>query len=679
MLNFLAPNPPSSPGADDPLMFLFSSPATDVDESAIQQKLANLPHHPSNQIPSVSNPTAAVAAANAAAAAAAASASVSASAALVSRQQHAAQLDSLLASSGPAPTLYDPSITAAYQIPMLSDALPDPSATHAPLAPSTAPPTAHASVPVPSPSSASAAIPATVPSMAMSMSMSMSAPLSTVAQSSVHPPTSITPRALPKDEPITHASSKGEPLLQPVSHYPVHGLPIGPAVQTHSTATASASASASGVGLVPSMRAPRRAKRARSLEVMKALAHNHAPDVSLSESELLAIGRMHESDQQLAASRALYSALAAFKRALGAHGYRLTALHVDSTGKQEQADIPFDFVLNKKVVPDRSSTSAGATGASAAADGTPAFVPGEDPLAMAAAAAAAAATAASTGPPSASPSSSDSSFDGDDADAGDADRGSSPPGLEDGADVGDEVEDGGNVSGKEMSERPRKRARMSTGGDCSPPGSPRNRFGCAVCGKLIADRDTLIRHFRHTHQELKPFSCPRCRGHYSSEGTLWHHIRNVHTETPRKYKCAYCDASYDSFGAKTRHEHATHNTGSPQFVCSFEGCRRAFNFPAHLEAHALQMHPGFRPFQCSECPKSFPSANGLTRHAREVHVRPQSYSCSCSKSYSKRCHLKRHLLRVHGMSVERVQEEMNKQPHPGLLHMVPPAPPASTD
>lgn len=113
-------------------------------------------------------------------------------------------------------------------------------------------------------------------------------------------------------------------------------------------------------------------------------------------------------------------------------------------------------------------------------------------------------------------------------------------------------------------------------------------------------------------------------------------IRNVHSETPRKFRCSKCDASYDSFGAKTRHEHATHNTDSPEFVCTFPDCSRAFNFPAHLESHALHYHPGFRPFGCTECSKRFNSANGLIRHKREVHRRNRAYSCSCGTTFAKK-------------------------------------------
>ncbi|CAN8076945.1 unnamed protein product [Agarophyton chilense] len=226
--------------------------------------------------------------------------------------------------------------------------------------------------------------------------------------------------------------------------------------------------------------------------------------------------------------------------------------------------------------------------------------------------------------------------------------------------------------------RPAKRSRHSCNldGNYSP-----TRISCVVCMKSVSDMETLVRHFRHTHQDLKAYSCPRCGGFYASESTLWTHISNVHTETPRKYKCSLCDASYDSFGAKTRHEHATHPESKGLYKCTFEDCTVGYKFPAHLENHAAKEHPGFRPFVCEveSCAKGFPSLNGLTRHRREVHERVLVYRCSCGKTHPKRCHLKRHLLNVHKMSPERVKQEMKKQPHPGLLHLLPPGPPAAIE
>lgn len=480
--------------------------------------------------------------------------------------------------------------------------------------------------------------------------------------------------------------------------------PISPAPNsrsaslTHSCGTANQSATnPSNVNLKPQGRLRRVCKRDRSLQVMKAIAANSAPDVSLSDRELLEIGAMHESESQLAESRAVYMSLVSFKNVVTKYGYRLTALHLDvvSEDQPNDANEPFDFVLNKNATTSRAKEecktidSLKVQNQQSSTPSSHAFIEGagmntEHCTGMIDGFVRSESAGSIAGKRQRFCGNSYSSSSGEH----DVGNYSEIEGIS--CVYGDELKIKTEQVGSESvklqecveidnfnDSRPRKRARACLKGESTCSGG--QRLGCGVCGKLMSDNDTLVRHFRHAHQELKPFSCPRCGGFYSSEGTLWHHIRNVHTETPRKYRCSYCDASYDSFGAKTRHEHATHSSGSSQFVCSFEDCGRSFNFPAHLEAHALQMHPGFRPFSCDECPKSFPSANGLTRHAREVHQRPQAYSCSCNRSYSKRCHLKRHLLRVHGMSVERVQEEMKKQPHPGLLHMVPRAPPASTD
>lgn len=217
-------------------------------------------------------------------------------------------------------------------------------------------------------------------------------------------------------------------------------------------------------------------------------------------------------------------------------------------------------------------------------------------------------------------------------------------------------------SSESSAERPKKRQRTSTKGESDSMG---RRYACVVCSKKMADVGNLIRHFRNTHQEEKPFTCPKCTGRYSSEGTLWHHISNVHTEVSRLHKCEYCDASYDSFGAKTRHIHGTHHTEKPLYPCPFKGCARTFVFPAHLEAHALEEHDGFRPFNCEECGRRFASANGLIRHRREVHRRGKAYTCPiCQTGLTKRCHLKRHLVNVHQMNPVDVEEEMKKHPNP---------------
>jgi len=229
------------------------------------------------------------------------------------------------------------------------------------------------------------------------------------------------------------------------------------------------------------------------------------------------------------------------------------------------------------------------------------------------------------------------------------------------------------------SSKGRKKSKAPRGADDKSDDAACAGVTCVICSKTMNDRETLVRHFRHVHQELKPYNCPRCKGPYSSEGTLWHHIRNVHSETPRKFRCSQCDASYDSFGAKTRHEHATHNTDEPEFVCTFDGCNRAFNFPAHLESHALSDHPGFKPFGCTKCKKRFNSANGLIRHKREVHQSTRAYSCSCGTTFKKKDHLKRHLLQRHSMSYEKATEEMKKQPSPGLVQFMPPAAPAAAE
>lgn len=330
---------------------------------------------------------------------------------------------------------------------------------------------------------------------------------------------------------------------------------------------------------------------------------------------------MHESEAHLAESRELYSTLVTFKKCFAKYGYRLKSIALDimSAAEREMPDSydrPFDFILDKDPVPARpdsgSSELSGSHENSVREVGTKRF--------------------------SVTMSAMTSSVDGD-----------SPARQDD-------------------EERPRKRSRTSTARGESSCRPSNQRLSCAVCSRKMSDLGNLVRHFRHVHQERKPFMCPKCGGFYSSEGTLWHHISNVHNDSRRTHKCEFCDASYDSSGAKTRHVNGTHHGQKPTFYCGYQGCDRTFVFPAHLERHAITEHEGYKPFECTQCGKAFSSSNGLTRHEREVHRTEKAYTCPiCDNGITKRCHLKRHLQNVHRLSEEAVEEEMKKHPNPADL------------
>lgn len=360
----------------------------------------------------------------------------------------------------------------------------------------------------------------------------------------------------------------------------------------------------------------------RELDTMRSVADKNAPNVSLSDVELLKISSMHESEAHLAESRELYSTLAAFKKCFAKYGYRLKSIALDvmSAAEREMPDSddrPFDFILDKDPAPVRP-------------DSVGSELSGSDEEAM---------MEVGTKRSSFTMSATTSSVEGD-----------SPT--------------------MESEERPRKRSRTCEKAEHSTCPSSK-RLSCAVCTRKMSDLGNLVRHFRHVHQERKPFMCPKCGGYYSSEGTLWHHISNVHTDCRRTHKCEFCDASYDSSGAKTRHVNGTHHGQKPTFFCGYQGCDRSFVFPAHLERHAITEHEGYKPFECSQCAKAFSSCNGLTRHEREVHRTEKAYTCPiCDNGITKRCHLKRHLQNVHRLPEEAVEEEMKKHPNPADLSAI---------
>jgi uncharacterized Zn-finger protein len=81
-------------------------------------------------------------------------------------------------------------------------------------------------------------------------------------------------------------------------------------------------------------------------------------------------------------------------------------------------------------------------------------------------------------------------------------------------------------------------------------------FKCGECGKLCANRKTLIKH-KYTHSDDKDFHCTYCGKGFVRKGHLKTHIEGSH-ENKRKYRCVICHKRFNLKGSAKRHYYSVH-------------------------------------------------------------------------------------------------------------------------
>ena len=188
----------------------------------------------------------------------------------------------------------------------------------------------------------------------------------------------------------------------------------------------------------------------------------------------------------------------------------------------------------------------------------------------------------------------------------------------------------------------------------------RKLFKCLTCGKEFAHRYYLTNHER-IHAGEKPFVCELCSKRFSFNAELKKHTL-IH-EKP--FVCELCFKSF-SFGSELNEHTLVHSVQKP-FIC--EICNKGFFRKDTLKIHKIthgtdtsckyvteqgltngdglnEMDCGEESYQCDVCNKEFSSFATLHSHERN-HTRPRLkiFKCAiCTKSFVKRCDLKRHLM-----------------------------------
>lgn len=189
-----------------------------------------------------------------------------------------------------------------------------------------------------------------------------------------------------------------------------------------------------------------------------------------------------------------------------------------------------------------------------------------------------------------------------------------------------------------------------------------NPSSCDRCGKVFATPNNLKQHQKsnscekyHCTSEL--FPCPFCQFSFTIKNYLIKHIRRHHpieylshceAETvtdlgwveekgEKLYKCSECEKSYAS--AQTLKNHTCLHQVKILYLCP--DCGKGFTNKSSLKQHQ-RVHTGERPYSCPHCSKSFAHVGQLNVHLR-THTGEKPYLCThCGESFRQSGDLKRH-------------------------------------
>ena len=142
-------------------------------------------------------------------------------------------------------------------------------------------------------------------------------------------------------------------------------------------------------------------------------------------------------------------------------------------------------------------------------------------------------------------------------------------------------------------------------------------FTCKKCRKSFAKNHELQKHIQQSHMK-DLFQCNHCRVTFVTEMLLQEHELASHPS----YKCPTCDQAFRSEKECNKHGQI-HLLNGDSYHCS--ACTLVFAGASNLKMHEAREH-GLSPFRCKVCVEGFQRASQLKEH-EQVHLKDSPHQC----------------------------------------------------
>ena len=178
-------------------------------------------------------------------------------------------------------------------------------------------------------------------------------------------------------------------------------------------------------------------------------------------------------------------------------------------------------------------------------------------------------------------------------------------------------------------------------------------FECDQCGKCYFQHGHLTEHIA-THFAKKPFKCKVCHREFNRHRNLRKHLELAHRDGKYKVRvCHPCKTTFVSVAELNRHLQLYHSMEKP-FVCKF--CGHRLESPSGLRKHVRLVHKeNDKPWKCTKCSMAFRLQIEIEQHMF-VHRNKPAYECQvCKKFFETDGQFRKHARKYHKDLNTRVQ------------------------